>query len=208
MSAWRGSDGSEEVLPESARGNEYSSALFGSFTEAVDRLDPDASVLDLGPAASENLMFWIRRDRPIAAIDLVARAREGKRLELDGRRYGGVICWNVLSLLSADQAAEVVTRLVDALVPGGLLFAIFDGDGRREPEAVRYRILGEGRLRIEPVAGVAPPRAVPTSEIERLMRPLRPTRTTVMRHGSRETLGQIPKPPSDPFPGARTLGGR
>lgn len=184
---------------------EYASALFATFTEAVDRLPSTEPVLDLGPAISGNLMFWIERGRPVAALDVRARMEEGETLDLDGRRFGAVICWNSLAYLPRELAQSVVDRLVVSLAPGGTIFAVFDGDGRHPPPPVQYRILGEGRLRFEPLLCPSAPRAVPTSEIERLMAPLRPTRTTVMRHGAREAMGQIPRLPRDPFPGARSL---
>lgn len=193
------------TLEKRSGASDYRSELFQSFAESVGALKSDLPVLDLGPANSDNLMFWIRRGRPVTARDLGALARRGEALDLDGRRFGGVVCWNALALIPESVAAEAVKALVAALVPGGQLFAIFDGDGRSEPDAVRYRILDDGRLRFEPADGSASPRPVATREIQRLLEPFRPARTTVLRHGAREALGQIPRPPSDPFPAARSL---
>lgn len=196
------SQDTEEAAPL-ARG-EYNSALFEAFVAGVDRLDPAAAVLDLGPSAPENLMFWLRRGRDVAALDLEAREIAERPLELSDKRFGGILCWNVLSLLSRARARAAAAALHSVLEPGGYLFAIFDGDGRQAPPSRRYRIVREGRLRFEPF-GQATRRAVSTSEISSLMEGLRATRVTVMRHGSREALGQVPPAVREPFPAARGL---
>lgn len=201
---WMGTEDAE--TPEPVVPAEYFSALFETFVAGVERLGPDAGVLDLGPTTSENLMFWVRRSQRVAAMDVLARHREGKDLTVGARRFGGILCWNVLCGLPADRAKKLAAELAEKLLPGGYLFAIFDGDGRQTPPALRYRIVTEARLSFERMPGTGR-RAVPTSEIESLLTSLRGTRMTVMRHGAREALGQGPLPTRDPFPGARGLTG-
>ena len=189
----------------SVQSGAYNSALFESFVAGVNRLDAAVGVLDLGPSTPENLMFWVRCGRDVAAFDLQANEAAERPLPLEGKRFGGILCWNALSLLPRARAQAAVAALHTVLEPGGYLFAIFDGDGRRAPAPVRYHIVSESRLRFEPCEGMPPGRAVSTSEIETLMEGLRATRLTVMRHGSREALGQIPPATRAPFPDARGL---
>lgn len=193
-------------VPASSAAAEFSSALFEHFVKGVERLGSDTGILDLGPTTSDNLMFWIRRGRRVAAMDLLARHRGNKSLELGSRRFAGILCWNVLGGLPADVAKETAAELTERLAPGGYLFAIFDGDGRHPSPPRRYRIVTEERLSFERNPDGEPQRAVSTSEIESLLVGLRPTRMTVMRHGAREALGQRPAPAGEPFPGARRLG--
>ena len=193
--------------PSGAAEGEYASNLFERFEAMVARLGPEAEVLDLGPTMPSNLMFWARRGHKIAAYDYVAR-RNAEALDssesvdrsglaaLDalgrrGRRFGGILCWTVMSLLPPREASELVGWLSSRLIPSGTLFAIFDGDGRGQPSPLRYSIVGADRLRFEPSSAGLTPRAVPTSEIEEMFRPLRPTRISVLRHGSREAMAGI-----------------
>lgn len=180
----------------------YGSDLFERFVEGVARMSAEVPVLDLGPTVSENLMFWVRRSRPVTAIDAVARHREDKPLGIADRKYAGVLCWNVLSALPRSRAEDLARELSDTLLPGGYLFAIFDGDGRRSPPPLRYRIAGKARLRYEPGSRAGELRAIPANEIESLFGTLKPMQMMVMRHGSREALGQSPAPASSPFPDA------
>lgn len=202
--AWKRTQDAE--TPEAVATAEYNSALFEMFVSGLGKLGPDAGVLDLGPTTSDNLMFWVRRGRRVAAVDAASRHRQGRSCDLGSRRFGGILCWNALCELPPDVAKELATDLTRRLLPGGYLFAIFDGDGRQPTAALRYRIVSDSRLAFEPRTSPGALRAVSTSEIESLLTGLRPTRMTVMRHGAREALGQSPAPVGEPFPDARRLG--
>ena len=171
---------------------DYRSALFERFVDVVERLGTISRVLDLGPTTPGNLNFWTGRGYSYSVQDVVGREARGESCDFGAADLGGVLCWNTLSLLPADRAAETVSELYRRLLPGGALFAIFDGDGRATPPLLRYRIRDAARLHLEPTLGEHVPRPVSTAEIERLLAPFKPTRVTVMRHGSREALGQIP----------------
>lgn len=182
-----GSGGSEAA---SLRAGTYASALFAQFVTAMDPLRRVPELLDLGTTTPQNIMFWAERGFRVAAVDGLSHLPG--RIEVPGEAlFGGILCWNVLSALGRDEAIDLVTRLRHRLAPGGALFAIFDGDGRQAPHGRRYRIVGPDRLSFEPLTREVQLRAVPNSEIESLLRGLRPTRLTVMRHGSREALGFV-----------------
>lgn len=183
----------------------YTSTLFERFVDAVTQHGQGSEVLDLGPTTAENLMFWVGRGHRLAAVDLYARYQAGETLGLEGRGFAGILAWNLLSALPADVAATIAGELRELLVPGGAIFAIFDGDGRRPPPPVRYRIVNESRLRFEPNPTVDEMRPVSTNEIDELLHGLGPARLSVMRHGSREVLGQRPAPRRVPFPDAPFL---
>ena len=119
---------------------EYRSALFERFTGVLSRIGPEAAVLDLGPTTPSNITFWTQRGHRVSAVGLAARLERGSGLDLGEIEYGGIVCWNVLTLLSRERARQVVADLRSVLVPGGAIFAIFDGDGRAEPPSLRYRI--------------------------------------------------------------------
>lgn len=170
--------------------SEYRSALFERFVGALTRIGPAARVLDLGPTTPANITFWAERGHRVSAIDLAARLERGDELDLSGVEYGGVVCWNVLALLSKERARQTVADLRAALVPGGAIFAIFDGDGRAEPPSLRYRIVTESRLAFSVTELPQRPRAISTHEIDGFFEGMKPRQLTVMRHGSRESVGE------------------
>lgn len=180
---------------DSTQGGEYQSDLFLQFAEGVEGLGAGAEILDLGATTPDNLLYWAQRGHRVAAIDLLAKdGISAAELGLSGRQFGGIVCWGAICALSRPRAAVCVAELRNLLIPGGRIFAIFEGDGRTVPSAVRYRIAGDGKLKFEPLARDIELRAVTTGEIETLWAGLRQTRVTVMRHGSREAIGQAPGP--------------
>lgn len=170
------------------RGGTYASTLFAQFVAAMEAEGREPALLDLGPTTPQNLMFWAERGFRVTARDVLGRLPAAVDIPA-GERFGGILCWNVLSALERDAATELMGRLRSQLQPGGPVFAIFDGDGRHQPPALRYRIAGPDRLQFEILAPRSPLRAVANSEIESVLQGFRPTRLTVMRHGSREALG-------------------
>ncbi len=172
--------------------SDYYSALFERFVETVSRLGPEAAVLDLGPTTPSNITFWAQRGHRVSAVDLVTRLERGTALDLSDIEYGGIVCWNVLTLLPEDRARQIVADLRSVLVPGGAIFAVFDGDGRTDPPSIRYRIVSESRLAFTPTDWPQQPRPVSTHEIDRFFDAMKPRQLTVMRHGSRESIAQRP----------------
>ena len=172
---------------------EYNSALFSQFYRHVCGLGSDIPILDLGPSTPGNVMYWVREGHPVSALDLMAHhADDSIGLEHPDDEFGGVLCWTALSHLSAAQARELMPEIRRVLMPGGWLFAVFDGDGRRSPTAQRYRIVDTDNLAFEPLEQRSSPRPVLTREVETLLQPFREVRIMVMRHGSREALGRRP----------------
>ena len=173
---------------------DYRSALFERFVESVERLGPSTRILDLGPATPSGLNLWTGSGFNVSVHDLITRADDGEEFEFGAADLSGVLCWNALTVLSGERAAELVAAVRTRLLPGAVLFAIFDGDGRTAPPSLLYRVSDATRLRLEPASTDHDPRAVSTAEIDRLLGAFRPTRVTVMRHGSREALGHVPSP--------------
>ena len=171
---------------------EYRSAMFERFTGVLSRIGPEAAVLDLGPTTPSNITFWAQRGHRVSAIDLPARLERGGELDLGEIEYGGIVCWNMLMLLSKERARQIVAELRSVLVPGGAIFAIFDGDGGAQPPSIRYRIVTESRLAFASTEWRRQPRAVSTHEIDGFFEGMKPRQLTVMRHGSRESVGQRP----------------
>ena len=172
---------------------DYASALFGQFCANIGDMGDGVPLLDLGPSTPGNVMYWVRAGHPVSALDLMAHPDlDEVRLDHPDASFGGILCWTSLSHLSAAQARQLMQEIGRVLRPDGWLFAVFDGDGRRAPAAQRYRIIDDGTLAFEPLAGREPPRAVLTREVETLLQPFREVRIMVMRHGSREALGRRP----------------
>jgi len=172
---------------------EYQSALFARFCRHLTELGPDVAILDLGPSTPGNVMYWIGKGHRVSARDLVAHGLAGKmKLEYPDAAFGGVLCWTAPSHLEPESARELMQEIGRVLQPDGWLFSVFDGDGRHQPPAQRYRVLDEDRLGFEPMLERGSPRAVLTREVELLYQSFREVRVMVMRHGSREALGRRP----------------
>lgn len=170
---------------------DYASALFEQFCRHIRALG-SCPILDLGPSTPRNVMYWIERGHPVSAFDLAAHADDGTDLHYEDGMFGGVLCWTALSHVSPAQARDLVLEVSRVMRPDGWLFAVFDGDGRRQPTSQRYRIVDSTRLAFEPMERADPPRAVLTREVEMLLQPFREARIMVMRHGSREALARRP----------------
>jgi SAM-dependent methyltransferase len=188
------------TVPQQA---EYASALFGQFCRKVSGADEPLPLLDLGPSTTGNVMYWVRGGHSVSAFDVMAHAPEPDedddsqtraelRLDYPDSSFGGVLAWTTLSHLDPRRAKALIQEIGRVLRPNGWLFAVFDGDGRKDPLAQRYRIVDEETLAFEPLEERPAPRAVLTSEVEALFRPFREVRVMVMRHGSREALGRRP----------------
>lgn len=157
--------------------------------------DECVPLLDLGPSTTGNIMYWVRDGHPVSAFDVMAHGPEEEEevcLDYPDASFGGVLGWTALSYLQPIHARQLVRELGRVLRPDGWLFAVFDGDGRKDPAAQRYRIADAETLGFEPLAGGNSPRAVLTREVETLFQPFREVRIMVMRHGSREALGRRP----------------
>ena len=174
---------------------EYPSKLFEQFCAAIERRGADAKILNIEPTTAGNLIFWANKVHRVSTLDYVRRAggKEPGSLDLPDTQFDGILCWTVFSHLDRTEALEFSARLEQVLKPGGMLFAIFDGDGQQRPLPMRYRILDAQRLRFERLSDRAAPRAVPTNEVQELLRNFRPVHMAVMRHGSREALAVYPE---------------
>jgi len=172
---------------------EYKSALFGRFCSYLSEMGSDVAILDLGPSTPGNVMYWIGKGHRVSARDLVAHGSvEQVKLEYPDAAFGGVICWTAPSHLEPETARELMQEVGRVLRPDGWLFSVFDGDGRHQPPAQRYRVLDDDQLSFEPMLERGSPRAVLTREVELLYQSFREVRVMVMRHGSREALGRRP----------------
>jgi len=179
------------TVPQQA---DYASALFGQFCRNIRAHEEPVPLLDLGPSTTGNVMYWVRDGHPVSALDVMARDPDEGEFELEypDASFGGVLGWTALSHLDADGSRQLMREIGRVLRPNGWLFAVFDGDGRKDPVAQRYRIVDAETLGFEPLAGRPAPRAVLTREVETLLQPFREVRVMVMRHGSREALGRRP----------------
>ena len=172
---------------------DYRSTLFEKFVKDVERLGAGGRILDLGPATPVGLNFWAGRGFSVSVCDLVTcGVDDGADFDFGAADLSGVLCWNALTVLSRERAVELVAAVRSRLGRGGSLFAIFDGDGTTVPPALLYRVSDATHLHLEPAKKDHHSRAVSTFEIGRLLGAFRPIRVSVMRHGSREALGQLP----------------
>jgi SAM-dependent methyltransferase len=176
---------------------DYASALFGQFCAKLKAFDEPVPLLDLGPSTTGNVMYWVGAGHSVSAFDIMAHAGEADeeedvRLDHEDATFGGVLGWTALSHLEPARARQLVREIRRVLRPNGWMFAVFDGDGRKDPVAQRYRIIDSKTLGFRPIEGRAAPRAVKTREVETLFQPFREVRIMVMRHGAREALGRRP----------------
>jgi SAM-dependent methyltransferase len=187
------SQSTEEAVGTAPRQADYASAIFAQFCRRTGAMSSDVALLDLGPSTTGNVMYWVREGHPVSALDIMSHdPAEEIHLEYPDASFGGVLGWTSLSHLDVVRARQLMQEIGRVLRPDGWLFAVFDGDGRKDPLAQRYRIIDAETLSFEPIEGREAPRAVLTREVETLFQPFREVRIMVMRHGSREALGRRP----------------
>lgn len=165
-----------------------------AFFEGVPA-DRSHAVLDFGPAAEGNLRVYSRYARQIRFADLLGTPPAGESWtealaavprEAD-QPYDLILAWNLLDRMAPEQRPHVVKRLVELTAPGARLYLVMDTSGEPRTQPLRFTLLGEDRVRQEPVGRPHPawPRPLP-AEVERLLDPFRVGQAFVLRLGMRE----------------------
>lgn len=153
------------------------------------------AVLDLGPAVGQNLRVYSRFARRVRFADLLTAPPAGTSWDAALRDiprfpdhpYDLVVAWNVLDRMAPEQRHLLVERLLDLTRPEARLYAVVDTTGGRAACPLRFSLLGEDRVRQEPMGPSQPawPQILP-AEMERLLEPFQVQQAFVLRVGMRE----------------------
>ena len=122
------------------------SQCLGEFLHRLHRIDTHPAVLHLGVLCGANIAF-------LGAM--------GCRISVDGHAplllnhapdsFSGVLAWDAISRMPVEEATPFVDGLRKMLMSTGVILAYFPGPpGGAEASSGRYRIVGEGKLAIEP----------------------------------------------------------
>lgn len=162
------------------------------------RSDGQNSVLDLGPAITENLAFFadkvarmqiidgLCRDESDGSIDSVSNTLSD--LLLSGvSTFDLVLAWDVLDYLSMERVSVVVDLLAQLCRPDARLHMIVSGTGTMPDLPTRYRIIDGENLSYENATHdvVGAPTRTP-GIVEKMLEGFRIEHCFVLRHGVHE----------------------
>jgi hypothetical protein len=153
------------------------------------------AVLDLGPAVGRNLRVYSRFARRVRFADLLTAPPSGTSWDaalksiprFPDQPYDLVVAWNLLDRMAPEQRHLLVERLLDLTRPEARLYVVVDTSGDRATRPLRFSLIGEDRVRQEPIGPAQPawPQILP-AEMERLLEPFRVVQAFVLRLGMRE----------------------
>ena len=162
----------------------------------------EATVLDMGAAWGESLVFWSERTRRLVVGDLweglmrepgprpdparVAKAATEAIQGLDGRAPSLVLLWDLLHHPDREEVAALAGVLAGVAGPATRLFAIVAGRGQMPAVPRLHRLVGIDRLRLDPAVLRVPPPMRKEPELCRLLAGFRVESTYLLRSGDQE----------------------
>jgi hypothetical protein len=174
----------------------------------VEELREDSTyfILDLGRAVAANIEFWSRFGCKLYVEDfydsLPAPSEDPAEVEpwpsafLESllpfpvqTRFDVVLCWDILSYLSYEQASSLLAYLARFSKPGTLLLALFWVGSQIPRHPVTFKIVDPEHLEyfhLGPATRPAP--AFQARDISRLKEQLRTSNSFLLRHGVQEYL--------------------
>jgi hypothetical protein len=191
----------------------FTSQCLGEFLTRVLRVDPHPSVLDLGVLCGANIAFLGQKGCRVSVESLPsgltreegvsAEAHSGASgapkfplspLKYPPESFAGVLAWDAIARMPLSEAPAFAETLWRLLLEGGAILAYFPGPpGNAGGPAGRYRILGEGQLKVEttdkPITGSGksqPP--YQNREIYTVFSRFEVVRLSQLKSGTREVL--------------------
>ncbi len=167
---------------------------------ALESLRPDrtSSVLDLGPAVSDNVAFLAERTSRLQIVDALRPGESGdpvsatlralEKLEGDrGRAFDLVLAWDLFDYLPKDRTAALVDLLSRLSRPNARLHLIVSGTDTMPVHPARYRIVDAGNLSYEQTTAekIGSPKQTPAL-VEKTLDGFHIEHSFVLRHGVHE----------------------
>jgi hypothetical protein len=181
----------EEAIPAPReRGAPGIAATFAGLRE-----DRCHAVLDLGPAARNNLQLYSGFARWIRIADLLTDPPHGdacaeaiKALPpLPERPYDLVLAWNLLDRLAPEERPLLIRRLAEVTAPGARLSVVVDASGDPVAYPLRFTLLDFDRVSQQAIGPPEPaqPQLMP-GDVGRVLEPFEVVRAFTVRLGLRE----------------------
>ena len=154
-----------------AKSWDFSSLCLGEFLSRLQRVDPHPAVLDLGVLCGDNIAFLGERGCRVSVESLPdavppsppssgksecpeeeseAAPTHRSPLSYSPGSFAGVLAWDAIGRMAADEAVGFVETLRRLLQPGGVVLAYFPGPpGDPGGATRRFRILAKDRVTVE-----------------------------------------------------------
>lgn len=170
------------------------------------REDSTYFILDLGKAMAANIEFWSRFSCMLyvegfcttlpAQSDDAAEGEPWTPTFLEQllpipaqTRFDLVLCWDILSYLSYEQASALLAHLAKFCKPGTLLFALFWVATKIPEYPVTFKIVDPEHLEyVDMGPATRPGPAFQARDIGRLMEDFQTCNSFLLRHGVQEYL--------------------
>jgi len=170
------------------------------------REDSTYLILDLGKAMAANVEFWSRfscrlyvegfsstlraQSTDPAGSEAWAPAFLEDQLPFPiETRFDVVLCWDILSYLSYEQASALLAYIARFCKPGTLLFALFWVAARIPENPVTFKIVDHEHLEYADMSpATRPGPAFQARDIGKLMEDFRTSNSFLLRHGVQEYL--------------------
>jgi len=152
--------------------------------------------LDLGPAIGSNVQFLARYVKSVRVGDLhgtltgttprnVARALD--ELTPAGT-YHGVLAWDLLNYLDAEELQTAAAALARSVAPGGYLLAVIHYTAQMPGEPLRFRISDEETLTYHEPRTTRPAPRYPQRTLEQAFGALELEHSYLLKAGLQEYL--------------------
>jgi hypothetical protein len=205
----------QQPMQAAQQGWSFPSQCLGDFLARLDKVDPKPSVLDLGILCGDNIAFLGQRGCRVSVETLPGVAslapppppKNGRVLHeppapmpplttalsclrFPPETFAGVLAWDAIARVPQARAVEFVDALRGMMQWGGVLLAYFPSAATMSAQiSGRYRILGTGRLVVEPAKGPHPQvKSYENREIYAMFARLDIIRISQLKSGAREVL--------------------
>lgn len=200
---WRSRDETEAITPKEEAvdpGPRIRRHRSPGLLEALGplRSDGTSTVLDLGPAVGDNVVFFSGRVARLQIVDALRRGRSGdcangtlKTLQdlepTRSRAFDLVLAWDVLDYFAKDKVAALIDLLARLCRPDARIHLIVSGSDTMPARPTLYRIVDAENLSYERANDdeVGSPNQTP-AVVDKMLDGFRIEHSFVLRHGVHE----------------------
>ncbi|UCG80380.1 MAG: hypothetical protein JSV60_10535 [Desulfobacterales bacterium] len=178
---------------------EYTSNILKLFAESLES-QPQAQVLDVGPACQENIMFFTRRVKTLYICDMFFPlvqclnkkhpvSRMWKYLDYPPESFHGILLWELADRLDDQEVSTLAQLCHKMLKPGGMAVVLVLGEQAASSMVNSFVIGQDFRVYQRPQTHLhLPLRSRQNRDVLAMMAPLTPAKSFICRPGFMEFL--------------------